>query len=479
MTVLYIGDERIMNGNYWGMEAQYLMFLPLVAYEGDEAGDIEPRLAERWEHSDDYRTWTFYLRKDVRWHDGVPTTAHDVKFTEDLFKHSDVTKAGEDAYSVTVLDDFALRIVYKKPIDALNTWNTYYPKHLLEDLDPKDFYSWEFWIHPVGNGPYRYVRHVPKIMAEYEANPDYYRGKPKIDRIVLKFGTENALTELLSGNVDVAYPSQMDLLKLKDNPRFRTYHWWGSWIETIHWNQRNPLFREPTVRHALTLAINRRELAKVLNYPDGVPIFDVISSRRQYRQGLVPDPLPYDPERASRLLEEAGWRDIDGDSVLEKEGQEFRFTAIYPSGKAIGKAAIYVQEQFRRIGIRMEVQSFQNSLVMRRFRNGDFDAVFGRFKNGTKGNFQQLLLFGKKSNIGYTNPKLIEHLNTLKYTIDPAERDRIYREIMPIFQADLPITFLLPQIQTVVVHRRIRGLTNSIKWEPVWFAEYLWIEEED
>ncbi|MHC4489773.1 MAG: ABC transporter substrate-binding protein, partial [Planctomycetota bacterium] len=101
-------------------------------------------------------------------------------------------------------------------------WDVYYPKHLLENLDPKEFTSWKFWTEPVGNGPYRYVRHVPRTMIELEANPDYYRGKPKIERLVLKFGGY-PLTELMSGNVDCIDISSLEAIKLADDPRFRVY----------------------------------------------------------------------------------------------------------------------------------------------------------------------------------------------------------------------------------------------------------------
>ena len=165
ITVLYIGDERIL-GPYWEMPAKFLMFLPLVTY--DQSGQLQPRLAERWEHSPDYRTWTFHLRQDVNWHDGVPVTAHDIKFTLELFSHPDVLRFPPKFLSIDILDEFTLRLTYTKPTDALNTWTVYYPKHLLRDLDPKEFYQWKFWKRPVGNGPYRYIRHVPQTMIELE-----------------------------------------------------------------------------------------------------------------------------------------------------------------------------------------------------------------------------------------------------------------------------------------------------------------------
>ncbi len=223
VTVLYIGDERIL-GPYWSVPAQFLMFLPLVTQ--DQSGQVQPRLAQRWQHSNDYREWTFHLQRDVRWHDGIPVTAHDIKFSMELFAHPDVlfADAGHGIKSITVPDDSTLRITYTRPTHALNTWAVYYPRHLLKDLEPKEFYGWEFWTHPVGNGPYRYVRHVPKTMIELEANLDFYKGRAKIDRVVLKFGGGTALTELLSGNVDaITSVNRADIPKLAGDPRFRVY----------------------------------------------------------------------------------------------------------------------------------------------------------------------------------------------------------------------------------------------------------------
>ncbi len=244
ITVLYQIDERGLGPDF-GLPSQFLVFLPLVTRNAK--GDVEGRLAERWDHSPDYRTWTVHLRKDVRWHDGVPVSARDIKFTLDLLSHPKVLMAPPGAYSVRVLDDSTYTITYHQRAigSPLDDWTVYYPKHLLEGLDPKKFHEWEFWKHPVGDGPYRYVRTVPKTMMELEANSDYYRGKPKIERVVLKFG-EPSITELLSGNVD-AIPccslNAMDLLKLAGDSRFQTYYSVEpERVNLIAWNHRSPLF---------------------------------------------------------------------------------------------------------------------------------------------------------------------------------------------------------------------------------------------
>lgn len=481
ITVLYPIDERGL-GPASDEFSDSLVFLPLVTL--NERGEIEGRLARRWEHSPDYRTWTIHLRTDVRWHDGVPVTAHDVKFTLDLLAHPDVLREPAGAYSVTVLDDSTYTITYHRamygPLNYLGP--VYYPKHLLEKLDPKEFLHWEFWLHPVGNGPYRYVRTVPATLIELEANPDYYRGKPKIERVVLKFG-QPSLTALLSGEVDaLTYLDRMDLLKLVGDPRFRVYEYTlPAQVTVMRWNQRYPPLRDPKVRRALTLAIDRRELHRAVNLPDGIPIFDVIFTDRQFRRGELPAPLPYDPEQAARLLDKAGWRDTDGDGTRDRDGKPFRFTALVPTqawtaGTSREGAAVFVQAQLRRVGIHMEIQTMELAAARQRLRAGQYEAAVVTTLGGER---QHLRRFGEGSPVGLADPRGLELLKQAAATMDPDEMDRIFRELMPIFQAAMPITSLYPVLWTTVAHRSVHGLSTPYRADPVWHLEDLWIEEED
>jgi peptide/nickel transport system substrate-binding protein len=327
-------------------------------------------------------------------------------------------------------------------------------------------------------------------MIELEANPDYYLGKPKIERVVLKFGG-NPLIELLSGNVDVVSGfNPVDIPKVVEDKRFNVYHSvYGGSIEAIWWNHRHPFFGDARVRRALTLAINRRELHQVLNLPDDLPIFDVVCTERQFQRGELPEPLPYDPELAKQLLEEAGWRDEDGNGIRERAGQEFHFTAIAGAGGGEPNtritAATYIQDQFRRVGVRMEIQPLAPGVSQ---RGRDFEARFFRFlnsmgfDNSRYGILGIIPFFGagqEESPIGYANPEVIALIEKAKKITVPKELELIYRKLMPIIGADLPVTFLYPKVNTFVVHRRIRGFSSSY-FRP-WVEEeieHLWIEEE-
>lgn len=127
----------------------------------------------------------------------------------------------------------------------------------------------------------------------------------------------------------------------------------------------------------------------------------------------------------------------------------------------------------------MEIQVMDAKFVRRRLKAGEFEAIIVLTSNSTTQNFGHARMFGEDSPFGYANPEMIRLLNLAVETIDPDEKDRIYQEIMPIFAEDMPITLLLPEVQTHIVHRRIQGLNSPWEADPVWNMEYLWIEDQE
>jgi peptide/nickel transport system substrate-binding protein len=424
-----------------------------------------------------------------------------VKFTLEPYMHPAVLWVPPGSYVVTVLDDKTYTITYHRRVIGISIpgeddYTVYYPKHLLQKLDPNEFYNWDFWTHPVGNGPYRYVRHVPKTMMELEANSDYYQGKPRIERVLLKFGNptaSGAVTELLSNNVDVArLINPLDALKLRRDPRFHVYEGiyreQDMWVVALFWNQRHPALRDPKVRRALTLAIDRRELDQLLNLPEETPIFDVIFSERQFRRGELPQPLPYDPELAKTLLHEAGWQDQKGDGLRQQDGRPFRLVVLGPGYGPDAQAAVYVQAALHRVGVQVDLGTLDWDTVRQRARAGDFEAAilemtlgecrmfFGELEIGDVGTG---FAFARahSSPIGYANPKVTALLKELRVTFNPDQEDRIYRQIWPILQADMPATFLCPFVQPTAARRRVRGLSSPWRADPVWCMDDLWLED--
>lgn len=476
LRVLYIGDEWILSP-IWDMPSKLLVFSPMV--ERDRDFEIRGLLARSWEHSEDYREWTFHLRTDVRWHDGEPFTARDVAFTYRLLQHPDVARISPDAVQVEALNDSTVRFVYPPDppgwMRPLDTYQGIYPQHLLGEKDPANFGEWEFWTRPVGTGPFRYVRHVPKTMVEVEANGDYFRGEPAVDRLILKFSGEAApgLMELRAGNVDVlGRPGRMAALKARGYARFRTYHILNpQWTRLIFWNMSNPRFEEASVRRALTHAIDRRELLRVLNLPPDLPLVDGVPTRRQYVTRGLPEPLGHDPSRARRLLTAAGWRDTDGDGVRERDGRDFRFELLTQPEQR--QAAVYVQSQLAAVGVRAEVLELEPRVLSDRARSREFAALLDRIDPARLSR-----LIGEGSLGGFRHERAA-HLRTgIEGSLSPRRRDSLHRELMPIFRSEQPATFLFPEVMQVVAHRRVRGLSSLPPGvAPLMEAEHLWIEE--
>jgi peptide/nickel transport system substrate-binding protein len=462
-------DERLLGP--LGANPWFLVFLGLAA--GAESADTQlPRLLDRWDHTPDYTQWTVHVREDVYWGDGVAVTAEDVKFSLEMWTNPQIGYEYPFFEEITVIDAHQLRITFNEPVSStifVFNWLVVLPKHLLEPLDLDNIFSWNFWIQPVGNGPYRYVRHVPGVMTELEANPDYYGEEPSVPKIVLRFGG-NGLTELLSGNVDIATRIKpLQAVQIADDSRFRIYHKIKYMSHVgILWNHRNPLFQDADVRRALTLSIDRRELNQILNYPDDLPIFDVPATMRHHLKAMVPEAMPFAPKRAEKLLTEAGWVDTDNDGIREKDGQEFRFTLSTTEQTAT--EAVYIQAQYRHVGVHMDIGTYERSALWAKIRDPhDFDAAI-HFNN-------HIETFGDFRYSGYKNAEISRLRDAIWYTIDQQASDRDLQALWRIVEAEIPFTYLHPELSYFAAHRRVKGLRNDIELYSA--VEHLSIEDEE
>jgi peptide/nickel transport system substrate-binding protein len=478
LTIHYESDERVFSPAHW-VQHRFLVFATLFRW--DENGKMQGWLADRWEHSDDYRTWTYHLRENARWHDGVPVTTADIEFTLGLLSNPVLVVLDPDDFELTVIDEHTFSVTAETPdAGGFMQWELIcFPKHLLENLDPAGYYDWDWWIQPVGNGPFRYVRHEPRTFTELEADPDYFLDPPAIERVRLRYGGSGDV-EMMAGNVDLSRSSSLATAKrLAKDPRFVMYAIPAApWA--IFWNGNRPRFRDAETRRALTLAIDRRALFAALDIPDDVPVTD--ASFNFGSQGQSPVALPYDTVAARRLLAEAGWKDGDGDGVLERDGAELRFELLVFGAGA--DASVLVHEYLRRIGAHVSIATTEMSVARNRMRGGDFDAGIFRTSRGYLEDF----LFGSRnilqvrpqslqSPIGYSNPLVLEALETAAASFEDGAGARATAVLWAEFQRDVPATFLHPEMAVLLANRRVRGIrppyNNVIGW-----LDRLWIEEE-
>lgn len=460
-VIMAVPDASVLQPNAWDLD--FLTFLPLATL--NDKGELEGRLAQSWEYSADGKEWTYHLRPNLRWDDGKPVTARDVKFTFDLLGNPAV--AAYTGIEATVLDDLTVRIRAAKP-GYINDV-VYYPEHLVASLDPHKFWRWDFWTHPVGDGPFRFVRYLPERFIEFEAKSDYYKGKPRIDRVMLKFVGQLAVTEMLSGNVDIVKGDPSQVPRIARDPRFRVYQNFGPGATAIYWKSSHPLFRDPRVRRALTHALDRRELMRAMNMPAEAPITDAVLTLRQFRRREWSEPLPYDPAQARTLLEAAGWTDRDGDGTIDHDGHAFRFTATVVGGTIDEKLAVHVQAQLRRVGVQMEIKPVDQSVIWQILRAGDFEAWLHNAADLGRN-------FERGNSLGYENPRASELITALRQTATPDEVDRLYKKISEVFRDDPPMVRLIPFSRAWFVHRRIHGLSTPFHAAADDYMEDLWVE---
>lgn len=155
-----------------------------------------------------------------------------------------------------------------------------------------------------------------------------------------------------------------------------------------------------------------------MNYPEGIPIFDVPFKKRQFLKGEVPEALPYDPEQAKLLLERAGWIDVNNNGVREKDDKEFRFTLCTLAQGAMEAVsiaeAVYIQDQLRRVEIQMEIRTFDRTVLKQKlFNDKDFDAAIGTWRW-----YELFEKIGKHDVTGYHNPEFFRLRDAAWETID-------------------------------------------------------------
>lgn len=385
---------------------QDLLSMPLVRY--DEAKQVQPWLAERWDTvriASDTLQLTFHLRRDVRWHDGVPTTAQDVRFTYQTMLDPRVAYSGRNYLerwwsAVEVVDSFTVRFRVRPHAEFLAFWSGHVllPSHLLRAVLPGELRNHAYGQKPLGNGPFRFVRWVPGQEWVLEANPDFPEalgGRPYLDRIVFRIipAPTAQLTEFLTGGIDVAHLPREQLGGASGTRLIEYPH--SSWTQ-IAWNTRRPPFDDVRVRRALSLGINRKAIVDGILHGHGEPgRWTVTPSHWQY-DPEDPETAPrYAPEEAKRLLAEAGWQDRDGNGVLEDpRGHPFRFTLL--SFVGIGEyphLMPVVQAQLRRIGVDVQIQLMeagsawilaQGRLDPSGERVRDFDAFLSYWETGIR-----------------------------------------------------------------------------------------------
>lgn len=447
----------------------------LLKYDKDVrlSGD----LAESWEVGRGGLQITFKLRRNVRWHDRHPFTAHDVLFGfQTIVNPNTPTAYAEDFRQVKkaeVLDDYTFRVTYEKPFaPALSSWGNLVvlPKHLLEG---KDITKSELARKPIGTGPYRLQEWISRDRVILEANPDYFAGRPSIDRYVIRVIPDLAtmFLELKAAGLDLMGLTPIQYKRQTNDPyfqnNFRKYRYLANAYTYLGYNLLEPKFQDQRVRRALSYAIDKEEIIKVVLLGLGV------SATGPYKPGLwFYNPnvkkYPYDPAKALALLKEAGWEDRDGDGTLDKDGQPFEFTVITNEGNVLRhRTAVIIQERLKRIGIRMKIRVIEWSAFINEFIDKkNFEATILGWTTGFEPDQYDIWHSSKTGKkelnfISYKNSEVDQLLETGRRSFDQEKRKAIYHRFQEILAEEQPYTFLYVPEALPIVHARIHGIEPS------------------
>jgi peptide/nickel transport system substrate-binding protein len=474
-------NELIVPPSQITKEVIFQMFLHLTEEQPDfqeHPASFKPTLAERWEWSADHKTLTFHLRPGVLWSDGVPVTADDVRWTWTAQRDPAIAWNEADAKKwmtdVEVVDPRTVRFHYsrvyaKQFLDANE--GVILPRHAWEKVPFADWRKSGDWFrqHLVVDGPFTIAAWEPQQQIVLQRNPRYYRqGYPLLDRVVIRQIADTAagFTQLLSGDVDfLPQVNPADMARVKKDPRLELITYWANLVVTVDWNNDQPLFRDPEVRRALTFAIDRKTIVDTILGPLGrVASTPYMASIWAHDRTI--QPLPYDPEQARRILAAKGWKDTDGDGILDKGGKPFAFELITNAGNSLrADATVMIQSQLRKVGIRVTPRQVEFNTLIDQTNNGTYQAaMFGSTVDTSldlTNNFHSSMVGEDGNLVRYRNPEVDRLLETAAAQADPlAERPYLER-IQQILHRDQPATFLWESQRPTAINRRLHDVKPS------------------
>jgi peptide/nickel transport system substrate-binding protein len=477
-------------------EISDLMFLrladlgPGLGTSGDKG--FVPRLARRWERRDPL-TLVFELDPRARWHDGVPVTARDVVFTFDRARNPRLSAQSASLLrrlrSVTAEGDYRVVARFSEPyVEQL--YDVIYhvpplPAHLLAQISPDSLASSAFMDRPIGSGPYMFVRRTPGQSVELAANADFFLGRPGIRRVLVLIARdpESRVNLLLTEGIDALdniYAFQ-NAARVERLPAYQYYPVPGSTIQYADFNERDPadtsrshpIFADPLVRRALGQAIDREQIGRgaygpLARIPEG-PLSALL-----LRNVDPPRPLPYDTAAARRLLASRGWLDRDGDGTLDKEGRPLAFRVMVPSVVAARvKMATEMQEAWRRLGIRADLDLVEPNVFLERRRAGAFDLELqGTAQDPSPSGLVQSWSCAGSGNVTHYCNRVVDSLLDRAVASAPERMTRLYSEAVRRLADDAPAIFLVAPVFGTPVHRRFTNVT--IRPESNWLLVWQW-----
>jgi peptide/nickel transport system substrate-binding protein len=451
-----------------------LMFNTLV--KKNEQFDYVGELASDIKRSDDGLTFTFTLRDGVKFHDGRPFSSADAKYTLDLLLKSDFGKAasffegtGQEKRgyikSVDAPDPKTLVVTLNKP------WVGLLSNLVAIPILAKDSYE-AVKTQPMGTGPFKFIRYDnSQQICDLEAFPEYWEGAPKLQSIrVRAIADMNAMqAELQSGRVDIAplptslSPDAVNRLGQDPNLQVKTFN--GSNVVVLTMNTSSAPVDNQKVRQAIAYGIDRQTMVTNLLKGYGKVANSIIPEESwAYSPGQT---YSFDPAAAKKLLDEAGFRDPDGDGPRMRFDKPIRYGL---SGTSIvGRdVSVIVQNQLKEIGVPVEIQTYEGNTLFDEMRRGNFQIGYSQWVGGNQDPIFYKDLFATseiptqtrsaRNRSRYSNPELDKLLEEAVNTFDRTRAKELYKQIQDIVSRDVPVFPLWYQSNIVIARKNVGNI---------------------
>ncbi|MGQ9598255.1 MAG: peptide ABC transporter substrate-binding protein [Anaerolineae bacterium] len=460
--------------------------------------------------SADGKTITLKFKDGLKWHDGQPVTSEDFKFTWQFVVDPNTksqTSIGWDRIESVDTPDNLTAIVHLKepyvPFVAAALSFPVLPKHALEGVaDPGNS---EFARKPIGNGTFIFQEWIPGDHITVVANPEAMK-PPKIEKIIFKFVPDmNTLVALLrTGDVDIAYDLRelqiAEVLKMKDVEPFVVP---GVAVERYYFNLRDPndltkphpIFSDIRVRKAVAMGMDRfTAVSRILQGYGEVAVTE-LDNHPWFNEEL--QPVPYDPEAAKALLDEAGWKDTDGDGIRDKDGKKLSFTHSTTAGNQVREnLQVFFQQNLKDIGVEMVIQNYPAATL---FGGCADNGIFGQSK------FDMIGFTNKPASIdlaqewadfflcdavkncetnpagtnswGYCDEETDAALKCAIGEVDPDKRLACIKEAQKLIYEDYVALYVYDRLDVYAANKRIGGFNPTVFGSWTWNFEDWYVQE--
>ena len=424
----------------------------------------------------------FNLRREVRFHDGHPLEASDVKFTYESIMNtknrSPRTSDYEPVKSLEIIDAYTVKVTYKRLFSpAIYAWTMgIIPEHLLNaealdkearssGKDPGTFSMRDSSLNrdcPVGVGPFKFKEWKSDQYIRLVRNDDYWEGPPHYKEYVYRV-VPDVLTqemEFYAGAVDSYGAQAHQVARLREDPRFQNFSGLSYGYTYISYNMRRELFKDKRVRKALTMAINIPEIIEYVLYNQGEPTTGPFVKQSEYYDHEV-KPLPYDPEGALTLLQEAGWKK-NSDGWLEKDGKLFEFSLITNQGNVYREAIMVIaQNSWNKLGIKVAADRVEWSVFLEKHVDvGNFDAVVLGWLMGIEPDLYEIWHSSQCEDyqlnfVAYKNKEADDLIIKIRQEYDKEKQVKYCHQLHRIIYEDQPYTFLYVGKWTALLDKKI------------------------